>query len=57
VVVNHSDAQRPVTITANVPIREITLITAEGRKPVSLEGSTWKVAVEPFEGRVFEWKQ
>jgi endo-1,4-beta-mannosidase len=57
VVVNHSAQRQKVTISAALPIHSLVLISPEGQKPISIEGSSWKMEIDPYEGAIIEWKQ
>lgn len=56
VLVNHSAQQQNVTVFANSFANSVTRIAPEGRKPVQMEGSNWKLDLGPYEGTVVEWK-
>jgi len=57
VVVNHSAQTQEITISASSPLRSATRILSEGRQPLKIEGSGWRMELSPFEGAVVEWKQ
>ena len=56
VLVNHSPQQQNVTVSANSIANSVTRIAPEGRKPVQVEGSNWKIDLAPYEGTIVEWK-
>jgi hypothetical protein len=56
VIVNHSPQQQNVTVSANSIANSVTRIAPEGRKPVQVEGSNWKIDLAPYEGTIIEWK-
>jgi endo-1,4-beta-mannosidase len=57
VVVNHSGETQHATITSKLGLRSIATITPEGSSALSIDGSTWKMDVGPYEGVIVEWKQ
>lgn len=56
VLVNHSAKPQDVTVRATRPIHSVTAVAPDGTHSVKLDGSTWKVQLEPFAGAVMEWK-
>jgi len=57
VVVNHSDQTENVKISTALPAHAVTRIAPEGPKPITMEGSSWKMDLGPYEGAIVEWKQ
>jgi len=57
VVVNHSGETQHATITSKLGLRSVATITPEGSSALSMDGSTWKMDVGPYEGVIVEWKQ
>jgi hypothetical protein len=56
VVTNHSGASQHVMVTASAALHSITRITPRGATQVDVDGSTFRVDMEAYEGAVFEWK-
>jgi endo-1,4-beta-mannosidase len=56
VAVNHSDEIQHATISTAVSVHGATRILSEGNKPLTLDGSSWKMDLEPYEGAIVEWK-
>jgi endo-1,4-beta-mannosidase len=56
VLVNHSAGAKEVTITSTQVLHTLRRITPEGPQMLMLEGSGWKMEVEPFDGAIVEWK-
>jgi endo-1,4-beta-mannosidase len=57
VLTNHSAQTYKLGVTTTLPIRRLTRILPEGPQALSLQGSTWKIDIGPYEGIVVEWKQ
>jgi endo-1,4-beta-mannosidase len=57
VVVNHSDQIQNIKLLTTLPVHAIARILPEGPKPISMEGSSWKMDLGPYEGAIVEWKQ
>jgi endo-1,4-beta-mannosidase len=57
VVVNHSDQTENVKIFTTLPVHMLGRISPEGPKPITMEGSSWKMDLGPYEGAIVEWKQ
>ena len=57
VVVNHSAETQEIKISASSTLRSATRILPEGRQPLKIEGSGWRMELSPFEGAVVEWNQ
>jgi hypothetical protein len=56
VLVNHSAVSRPTTVSTSLPVHSITQVTADGRKPLALNGSSWQIDVSAYDGVIVEWK-
>lgn len=57
VVVNHSSETQHAAISTTLLVHSVTSIEADGAKPLAMEGSSWKMDLGPYEGRIVEWKQ
>ncbi len=57
VVVNHSHELQSTTISTSLPVRSVSAVGASGATPVELNGSTWKIKLEPFAGAIIAWKE
>ena len=56
VVVNHSAQALSTTISTPLSVKSIRQIGPDGLKPLSLNGSTWKMDLQPYEAEIVEWK-
>ena len=56
VLVNHGAQAKEVTVTSVQPLHSLRRITPEGPQTLMLQGSGWKMEVEPFDGAIVEWK-
>jgi endo-1,4-beta-mannosidase len=56
VLVNHSAQRYPLTVFTTLPVRALSRITLEGSQPLRLDGSSWKMDIEPYETVIVEWK-
>ncbi|MBV9483317.1 MAG: beta-galactosidase [Acidobacteria bacterium] len=56
VIVNHSAEPQNATVFTTLAAHSIGRITPQGITPVKMNGSTWKVALDSFEGAILEWK-
>ena len=56
VVVNHSAQALSTTISTSLSVKSIRQIGPDGPKPLSLNGSTWKMDLQPYEAEIVEWK-
>ncbi|MGA2200529.1 MAG: beta-galactosidase [Terriglobales bacterium] len=56
VVVNHSAQAYRVTISTSLPVKSLRQIGSESSKALPVEGSSWKMALEPYEAAIVEWK-
>jgi endo-1,4-beta-mannosidase len=57
VIVNHGDQAQHVTISTTVPAHAINRIWPEGSKPLTMQGSAWKMDIGPYEAVIVEWKE
>jgi len=39
-----------------LPIHSLTQVTPQGVRPLAVNGSGWKIDIEPYDGAVVEWK-
>jgi hypothetical protein len=56
VVVNHGAQALSTTISTSLSVKSIRQIGPDGPKPLSLNGSTWKMDLQPYEAEIVEWK-
>jgi hypothetical protein len=56
VLVNHSAERRTVTVAATLPIQGLRQIAPDGARSLALQGSTWQVEIDPYDGIVAEWR-
>ncbi len=56
VLTNHGSQVQKVTVTTILPIRTLALIAPDGPHPLSMQGATWKMELQPYSGAVVEWK-
>jgi hypothetical protein len=56
VVVNHSSQGYKATISTSLPVKSVREIGAESSKTLQVEGSSWKMDLEPYEAAILEWK-
>jgi beta-galactosidase len=56
VVVNHSAEQQNVTVSTTTGAHSISRITHQGATPIAMNGSSWKMALDPYDGAILEWK-
>ena len=56
VLVNHSPERRKVTVTAARPIHGLRQVAAGGAAPLPVQGSTWQIEIDPFDGVIAEWR-
>jgi hypothetical protein len=43
-------------VTARLAIHGLRQITPDGAKALALQGSTWQMEIDPYEGVVAEWR-
>ena len=55
-VVNHSAQPYKVTISSSTPLQSARQLTPENSKTLSIDGSTWKLDLQPYEATIVEWK-
>jgi len=56
VVVNHSAQPYQATISTSLPVKSVRQIGPESSKVLPVEGSNWKMDLEPYEAAIVEWK-
>jgi hypothetical protein len=56
VVVNHNSQPYKVTISTSSPVKSVRQIGPDGPKALPIEGSNWKMDLEPYEAAIVEWK-
>jgi hypothetical protein len=55
ILANHQPENTLVTVTSQNPLRSITVIEAEGKKPIPLGGDQWQIEIPGYGGAVIEW--
>ena len=55
-VVNHSAQPYRVTISSSIPVKSARQLAPENSKALPIEGSSWKLDLEPYEATIVEWK-
>lgn len=56
VLVNHSGQTHQTSVSANLQLRSVSRITSDGSTSLPLQGSTWKVEMQPYDTVIVEWK-
>ena len=56
VVVNHSAQAYKATISTSLPVKSVWQAGSENSKPLQLDGSSWKMDLEPYQATIVEWK-
>ena len=56
ILANHQPVQKQVTISSNLPLKEVHQITNQHRQPLLLQERTWRMNIGPYEGAIVEWK-
>ncbi len=56
VLVNHSSQIQKVTVSTTLPVRSVSRVMPDGRSPMTVEGTSWKLDMGPNEAAVVEWK-
>jgi endo-1,4-beta-mannosidase len=56
VVVNHSAQAYKATISTSLPVKSVWQVGSENSKSLPLDGSTWKMDLEPYQATIVEWK-
>jgi hypothetical protein len=54
--VNHGGEAVSAAITTSLSVKSLRQIEPDGSKPLSIEGSTWKMELQPYEADIVEWK-
>jgi endo-1,4-beta-mannosidase len=57
VVVNHSDKPQDASISPNVTISSLSLVSPDGVKSLELHNSKATIHLDAFEGAILEWKK
>lgn len=57
VLVNHSPESHKISVTTTLPVGSLMRITPQGSVPLELEGQSWNMELQPYEGAVVEWKE
>ena len=55
-VVNHSAQSYKATITSSAPLKSARELTPEDSKTLTIDGSSWKSDLEPYEATIVEWR-
>jgi len=55
-VVNHSAQPYKVTISSSKPLQSARQLAPEGSRTLSIDGSSWKLDLAPYEATIVEWK-
>ncbi len=56
VLVNHSGRSHQTSVSTNLQLRSVSRITPDGSTSLQLQGSTWKVDMQPYDTVIVEWK-
>jgi hypothetical protein len=56
-LVNHSALSQDVEVFSGLPLTSVRRIESDGIKTLSLEKSSWKMQIAPFDGAIVEWQQ
>jgi endo-1,4-beta-mannosidase len=56
VVVNHSAQAYKTTISTSLPVTSVRQMGPENSKALPMEGSTWRMDLDPYEAVIVEWK-
>jgi beta-galactosidase len=57
VLINHSASAQSVTVSTTLSLRSVSRVDFDGLKPLPLQGSSWKMQLEPYDGAIVEWKK
>ena len=57
VLVNHAAKPQSFTVFTTTGARSISRIGPEGLKPIQLDGSSWKMELDSYEGSIVQWTQ
>lgn len=55
-VVNHSAQAYKVTVSSLIPLQSVRQLAPDNSRTLSIEGSSWKLDLEPYEATIVEWK-
>ena len=56
VLVNHSGQAHQTSILTTLQLRSVSRITPDGSTPLQLQGSSWKIDMQPYDTVIVEWK-
>jgi hypothetical protein len=56
VLVNHSGQAHPTSVSTTLQLRSVSRITPDGSTSLPLQGSTWKIDMQPYDTVIVEWK-
>jgi len=57
VMVNHTAKPQDAKIMAAVPLRSLEGVSPEGTNPIPVRDSSAVIHLEPYDGKILEWKQ
>jgi hypothetical protein len=57
ILVNHGAASQSITVQTTLPVRSISRIEPDGARSLTLDKSSWKMQIEPYDGAIAEWKE
>jgi hypothetical protein len=56
VLVNHSGQAHQTSVSTTLQLRSVTKIAPDGSTSLQLQGSSWKVDMQPYDTVIVEWK-
>jgi len=56
VLVNHSGQAHQTSVSTTLPLRSVSRITPDGSASLPLQGSSWKIDMQPYDTVIAEWK-
>jgi hypothetical protein len=56
VLANHAPEPKHVAVVSNLPLKEITQLTSQGRQPLLLHFRAWRMDIPAYDGAIVEWK-
>jgi hypothetical protein len=56
VLVNHSGQAHQTSVSTTLQLRSVTKIAPDGSTSLELQGSSWKVDMQPYDTVIVEWK-
>jgi endo-1,4-beta-mannosidase len=57
ILINHSASAQNVTVSSSLPIRALNRVEVGGTMPLQMQGSGWKMQIEPFDAAIVEWSK